>query len=71
MLGIYIPAYCASPPPSTVLEWFTLFQINPITGLFFLGLEDIVIMILWGPMSLALHAALKQSNKISRQQLPL
>ena len=62
-LGIYIPAYRTGPPPGTVLEWFTLFQANPLTGLFFLGLADIVIMILWGPMSLALYAALKQSNK--------
>ena len=63
-LGIYIPAYRTGPPPGTVLEWFTLFQANPLTGLFFLGLADIVIMILWGTMSLALYAALKQSNKI-------
>ena len=62
--GVYIPANLASPPPETVLEWFTLFQNTPITGLFFLGLADIVIMILWGPMSLALHAALKQANRI-------
>ena len=62
-LGIYVPANRAGPPPSTVLEWFTLFQVNPLTGLFFLGLADIVIMIFWGPMSLALYAALKQSNK--------
>jgi hypothetical protein len=62
-LGIYIPAYRAGPPPGTVLEWFTLFQTHPLTGLFFLGLADIVIMILWGPMSLALYAALKQCNK--------
>ena len=62
-LGIYIPANRAGPPPGTVPEWFTLFQTNPLTGLFFLGLADIVIMVLWGPMSLALYAALKQSNK--------
>jgi len=62
-LGIYVPAYRTGPPPGTVLEWFTLFQANPLTGLFFLGLADIVIMILWGPVSLALYAALKQSNK--------
>src|SRR3974377_324576 len=60
---IYIPANRAGPPPGTVVEWFTLLQTNPITGLFFLGLADIVIMILWGPMSLALYAALKQSNR--------
>jgi hypothetical protein len=62
-MAIYIPANRAGPPPGAVLEWFTLFQINPLTGLFFLGLADIVIMILWGPMSLALYAVLKQSNK--------
>jgi hypothetical protein len=62
-LGIYIPANRASPPPGTVLEWFTLFQTNPLTGLFFLGLADIVIMILWGPMALAFYAALRHSNK--------
>jgi fumarate reductase subunit D len=62
-LGVYVPANLASPPPETVLEWFKVFQDSPITGLFFLGLGDIVIMILWGPMALALYAVLKQSNK--------
>lgn len=62
-LGIYIPANRAGSPPGTVLEWLTLFQTNPVTGLFFLGLADIIIMILWGPMSLALFEALKRSNK--------
>jgi len=62
-MGVYIPANRAGPPPGTVLEWFMLFQTNPLTGLFFLGLADIVIMILWGPMSLALYAALKRFNR--------
>lgn len=62
-LGIYIPAYRVGPPPATVIEWFTLFQAKPLTGLFFLGLADIIITILWGPMSLALYAILKYSNK--------
>ena len=62
-LGVYVPAYRAAPPPATVLEWFTLFQARPLTGLFFLGLADIIIMILWGPMSLALRAALKQFER--------
>jgi hypothetical protein len=34
-----------------------------VTSLFFLGLADIAIMILWGPMTLALYFALKQTNK--------
>jgi hypothetical protein len=46
-----------------VLEWFTLLQTKPLTGLFFLGLADIGIMILWGPMSLALYAALRQASR--------
>jgi len=62
-LGIYIPAYRVGPPPASVVEWFTLFQTRPLTGLFFLGLADILITILWGPMSLALYAILKQSNQ--------
>jgi hypothetical protein len=62
-LGIYIPAYRVGPPPATVVEWFTLFQTRPLTGLFFLGLADILITILWGPMSLALYAVLKGSNQ--------
>ena len=59
-LAVYLPAYRVGPPPATVLEWFTLFQAKPLTGLFFLGLADIIITLLWGPMSLALYAALKQ-----------
>jgi hypothetical protein len=62
-LAVYVPANRAGPPPATVLEWFTVFLNQPITGLFFLGLADIVIMILWGPMALALHAALKQAHR--------
>ena len=60
---IYIPAYRVGPPPSTIIEWFTLFQNNWLTGLFFLGLGDIAITVLWGPMSLALYAALRRANK--------
>jgi hypothetical protein len=62
-LVIYIPAYRVGPPPGTVLEWFALFQADPVTGLFFLGLADVVIMFLWVGVALALYAALKQSNR--------
>lgn len=62
-LGVYVPAYRLGPPPATVLEWFTLFQANPLAGLFFLGLADIIITILWGPLSLALYSVLKSSNQ--------
>jgi hypothetical protein len=62
-LGVYVPANLAGPPPQTVVEWFTVFQHAPISGLFFLGLGDIMIMILWTPMVLALYAVLIQSSK--------
>jgi hypothetical protein len=62
-LGVYVPANLAGPPPEAVPEWFAVFEDSPITGLFFLGLADIVIMILWGPMTLALYAILERSNR--------
>ncbi|MBN1265180.1 MAG: DUF4386 family protein [Anaerolineales bacterium] len=62
-LAVYVPATRAAPAPETPLEWFSLFQQSPITGLFFLGLADIVILILWGPMCLAFYEALKDKNK--------
>ena len=62
-LVVYIPANLASPPPETVLEWFEVFEDSPITGLFYLGLADVIIMLLWGPMALALYAVLKQTNR--------
>jgi fumarate reductase subunit D len=62
-LVVYVPANLAAPPPETVLEWFTVFQDSPVTGLFYLGLGDVIIMFLWGPMALALYAVLKKSNR--------
>ncbi len=62
-MAVFIPAYRSGPPPTTVQEWFALFQTNPLNGLFFLGLADIVIMILWGPVSLALYTALHLWSK--------
>ncbi|MCL4559309.1 MAG: DUF4386 domain-containing protein [Chloroflexi bacterium] len=62
-MGIYIPAYRVAAPPATVLEWFALFQAKALTGLFFLGLADVMISLLWCPLSLALYAILKQSDQ--------
>jgi hypothetical protein len=62
-LIIYVPANLASAPPATIQEWFAVFEESPITGLFFLGLGDVIIMLLWGPMALALYAVLKKTNK--------
>lgn len=62
-LIVYIPANLASPPPETVLEWFEVFNDSPVTGLFYLGISDVIIMLLWGPMALALYAILKNINR--------
>lgn len=62
-LIVYVPANLASPPPETILEWFMVFENSPITGLFFLGLGDVVIMLLWVPMSVALYIVLRATNK--------
>ncbi len=62
-LAFFIPVNRAGTTPGTVLEWFTMFQKDPLTGLFLLGLADIFIVILWIPMALALYAALNQNGK--------
>jgi hypothetical protein len=62
-MAVYVPAMSQAPPPVTVLEWFTLFQNAPLTGLFYLGLADVLIVILFGPVSLALRAALERVSR--------
>lgn len=60
--SIVLPAY-RDPFPTNVTEWFTVFQNDWLTGLFFLGFADIVITIASGPMSLALYTALRRVNR--------
>jgi hypothetical protein len=62
-MGVYLPSMSEAPAPTTVLEWFTLFQNDPLTGLFYLGFADILIVILFGPVSLALRAALERVSR--------
>lgn len=62
-LAVYVPANLAGPPPQVVPQWFDLFLASPITGLFYLGLADAIILILWGPMSLALYFVLRQTSR--------
>ncbi len=62
-MPIYFSAYSKAPPPANVLEWLTLFQNDWVTGLFFLGLADIVITIAWIPLALALLATLWKAGK--------
>jgi hypothetical protein len=61
--AVYVPAMRQGPTPGTVIEWFTLLQDDPLTGLFYLGFADILIVILFGPVSLALRAALERVSK--------
>ena len=55
--------FIAYPPPSTVMDFFTLFQKNKILGLLDLDFLLIVINILLILIYLALYAALHQVNK--------
>ena len=63
-IAVYVPAMRQGPAPTTVLEWFDLLQNNRLVGLFYLGLADIPIVILFSLVALALHAALKQTDKV-------
>lgn len=57
--AVYVPAMRQAPAPTTVVEWFELLQTNRLVGLFYLGLADVPIVILFGLVSLALHSMLK------------
>jgi hypothetical protein len=50
-------------PPATVLDWFTLLQNNPLFGLTWLNLFDMVNYALVGLMFLALFVALRRTNQ--------
>lgn len=62
-LGVYIPANLNSPPPENVTEWLQLLQSSPLTGLFYLGLSDVFIMLFWVPMVLALYILINKYHK--------
>ncbi len=62
-LGVYIPVNRAGTSPGNVLDWFQLFHIQPLTGLFLLGLADVVIMLLWVPIFLALFTCLRRYER--------
>ncbi len=61
--AVYVSAMRRAPAPGTVTEWFTLLENNPVVGLFYLGIADIIIVILFGPVSLALRVALEQVSR--------
>lgn len=62
-MAVYLPAMREAAPPETVRDWFKLFMHAPLTGLFYLGLADVVIVILFGPVALALRAALARVSR--------
>lgn len=67
IIGVFIPiqiiVFIVSPPPSTVIDYFTLFQHNRILGLLDLDLLLIVDTALSIPILLALYVALRRASE--------
>ena len=61
LIGI-ISSYTSGPPPSTVIDYFTLLQQNRFLGLVDLGLFDIAALTLLVPMFLAVYIALRRAS---------
>ena len=62
-LGAEISLFGVPQHPVAVLEWFTLLQSNPLLGLTYLNLFDVVDYLLVALMYLALWAALERANR--------
>jgi len=58
-----ISVFIVSPPPTTVLNWFTLFHENGLLGLLDMDLLMLVGIALSGLIYIALYGALRQSNQ--------
>ena len=63
MIPIQIVVFIASPPPSTVADYFTLFQSNRLLGLLDLDLLLIVDNVLAIALYLALYIALRRASE--------
>jgi hypothetical protein len=63
LLSIEIIVFTAYPLPSTVIDYFTLFQTNRLLGLLDLYLLEILAYALYVPMFLALYVALRRANE--------
>lgn len=63
IIPIQIIVFIASPPPSTAIDWFTLFQNNKLLGLLSFELLIIVSVALAIPMYLAFYAALRRVSE--------
>lgn len=67
IMVVFIPiqsiVFIVSPPPSTVIGWFTLFQNNKLLGLLDMDLLLIVDQVLMGLILLALYTALRRASQ--------
>ncbi len=63
LIPIQIIVFIASPPPSTAIDYFTLFQNNRLLGLMGLDLVYIVDNVLAIPILLALYTALRRASE--------
>ncbi len=63
LIPIQVAVFVASPPPNTVIGWFTLFQSNPLLGLLDMDLLLIVDQVLMTLVFLALYTVLRRANE--------
>jgi hypothetical protein len=63
IVPIQIVVFVASPPPSTIVDWFTLFQNNGLVGLLAFELLFVVDAALGIPTILALYIALRRASE--------
>jgi len=63
IIPLQIIIFIVSPPPSTVVGWFTLFQKNKLLGLLSFELLFVVYGAVSVPMSLPLYVALRRTSE--------
>ena len=63
IIPLQLIVFMVSPPPSTVIGWFTLFQKNKLLGLLSFEFLFIIYGTLSIPMSLALYIALRRTSQ--------
>ena len=61
-LGVEIALFSPIAPPSNPLDWLLMLQTNRLLGLAYLGMFDLVNVILLGLMMLSLYLALQHSQ---------
>jgi len=67
LVAVFVPiqiiVFVASPPPTTVMGWFTLFQDNWLLGLLDMDLLLVVDQVLSGLVLLALYMVLRRTSQ--------